>query len=81
MRRRFVARRTFPVMTPDRCERLETIVAVPFLFPLLSRALLAVRDEVLGVGSGPAACSYKVVIVLAQATDPGGGRCSTREGG
>ncbi len=56
-------------MTPDRCEGFETVVVVLFFFPLV-RALLAVRDEVLGVDSGPAACSYEVVIALVQATDP-----------
>ena len=57
-------------MTPDRCQRLETMVAVPILFPLLLRVLRAVRDEVVGVGSGPTACSNKDVVVLATATDP-----------
>ena len=69
VRRRFVTRRTFPVHDSGSLRTLGDIVAVPFLFPL-SRALRAVQDEVLEVGSGPAACSYKVLVVLVQATDP-----------
>jgi hypothetical protein len=54
VRRRFVARDAlFRLMTPDCCERLETIVALSFIFPLFSLAFRAVQDEVIGVGSDP----------------------------
>jgi hypothetical protein len=52
-------------MTPERSDRFETIVSVPILFPMLLLGLREVLDEVLGVDSGTAACSYKVVVVLA----------------
>ena len=76
--RRFVARGVVPAssagilgealfrfMNPERSDRFETIGSVPLLFPMLLLGLREVLDEVLGVDSGTAACSYKVVVVLA----------------